>query len=199
MLILGQFPTTALHKRLAIIFLWEEFYQRDPIPIFNSLFKSVCIFGEQWGAHSYSYFPKYNRITKNFQNGLLLLVLTCWQSDDKLNVGFKKLIDECSFDLIVDSHWHVLFLTYWQTHIKWRLVMIPKLIIIILFFPVLVWSKLENELYIFLWLVQKLWDKLWETTHKKLYIKYKIIIIVQYTISEYVAFVVQHCENIYIT
>ena len=77
--------------------------QRDPIPIVNPLLKMVFVFGGRWGAHSYSYSPKYNRITNKFRNQLPLLVLTFLRCDDKLNVGFEKMIDECTFDFIVDT------------------------------------------------------------------------------------------------
>ena len=67
--------------------------------------------------------------------------------------------------------------------------------------------KFENELLIILWLPQKLWEKWREITDSKIVgkwwkwhirhtnIKHKAIIIVQYTISEDVAFVVKSHEN----
>ena len=121
-----------------LFFLWENFSQRGPIPKFNPLLKTVCVFGGKWGAHSYSDALNYNKITNNFLNQIPLLVLTCWKYDEKLNVGFENIIDVRSFALIVDSHWHVLFLTYWPTNIKWRSVMLQKSITLILFFPMLV-------------------------------------------------------------
>ena len=66
-----------------------EFTQRDPIPMFNPLLKTVCIFGGRCGAHYYSASPKYNKIKDNFWNQPPLLVMTCWQCDDKFNVVFE--------------------------------------------------------------------------------------------------------------
>ena len=68
-----QLPTTALPKRLSVIFLWAEFYQRDPIPIFNPLLKTVRICGGRWGAHSYLASPKNNKKCTTFIIGLLSL------------------------------------------------------------------------------------------------------------------------------
>ena len=107
-----QLPTPALPKRLSLSFLWEEFSQRAPIPIVNSLHKTVRVFGGQWVAHSYLDSPNYNKITNNFQNRLSLLVLTCLQCYYKLNGRFEKIIYECGLTLIVDDYLHVFFLTY---------------------------------------------------------------------------------------
>ena len=138
MLMPGHLTTTAFPKRLYLIFLWAEWSQRDPIPIVDPLLKIVCIFVVLWGAHYYFSSTKYNKITYNFQNRPPLLVMAFWQCNDKLNVGFEFVFDECSFALIVDSHRHVIFLTYWQTNSKRRLVLMPKLIIIILYFQMFV-------------------------------------------------------------
>ena len=97
-------PTPALPKRLSLIFLWAEFSRRDAIPIVYSILKTVCIFGRKWGAHSYSTSPKYNKITDKFRYRPPLLVLTCLQCDDKLNVDFEKIIDQCSFALVFGSY-----------------------------------------------------------------------------------------------
>ena len=96
-LVPGQILTPALTKSLSLIFLWADFSWRAHIPVINPLLKTVCVFGGWWVAHSYSASPQYNNITNNFLDRIPLLVLTCWQCDDKLNVGFQKMIDECSF------------------------------------------------------------------------------------------------------
>ena len=93
-------------------------FQKGSYPCSLSTPKTVFIFGGRWVAHLYSDSPEYNKIADKFQNQPPLLVLTCLKYDDKLNVGLEKIIDECSFALIVDSHWHVLFLTYWPTNRK---------------------------------------------------------------------------------
>ena len=90
--------------------------------------KVFLIFGRKWGAHFYLASPNYNKIIDNFQNRPPLLVMNCWQCEDKLYVGLEKIIYECSFALIFDNHWHMLFLTYWLTNRKWRSVLLPKLI-----------------------------------------------------------------------
>ena len=77
LLITVQLPTTELHKRLSIIFLWVKFPQRYPIHIFNPLLKTVCVFGGRWGAQYYSAPPEYNKTINNFRNWLSLLVPTC--------------------------------------------------------------------------------------------------------------------------
>ena len=162
LLIITQLPTPALPNRLSLILLLEEFSWRSPVPIVNPLLKTVCVFVGKRGAQSYSDSPNDNKIPNNFRNWLLLLVLTCCQFDEKLNVGFEQKNNECSFALIVDSNLHVFFLTYWPTHIKWRLVMIPKSIINIMFFPMLVLIKIGICSLYFPWLIRKLWEKWWE-------------------------------------
>ena len=141
MLIPGQLPTPELPKRISLIFPWAGFSQRSPIPIFNPLLKT--------GAHSYSASPKYNQIPNSFRNRFPLLVLTCWQCEDKLNVSFEKIIDECSFTLIFDSCWHVLFLTYSPKNIKLMSIMLPKSVILILFFTNLVLIKI-GQCYLYM-------------------------------------------------
>ena len=71
----GRYPPFT--DRLSIIFLWEGFSQRAPIPIVNPLLKTVCIFGGIWGAHYYSASPKNNNKTDNFRNRPPILVLNC--------------------------------------------------------------------------------------------------------------------------
>ena len=153
----GQLPTPDIPKRTSLIFLWSELSQRAPIHIANPLLKTVCVFGSIWVTQSYSVLPKYKKITNKFINVLPLLVRTCWKYDENLNVGFQEIIDECSFDLIVDSHCHVFFPTHWTTHIKWGSVILTKLIIIILLFPYWFWSKLDYVHDIFICLNRKLW------------------------------------------
>ena len=58
---------------------------------------------------------------------------------------FKNIIDKCSFDLIVDRHWHELFFTYWPTNSNWRLFLLPQLIIILFYFPMLVYIKIGKQ------------------------------------------------------
>ena len=160
LIIPGQLPTTVLPNMLSLILPWADFSRRDPIPTINPLLKTFCVFGGRWGAHSYSDLIWYNRINNKFRNRIPLLVLNFWQCDDKLNVGFERIIDESSFTFIVDSHWYVLFLTYWPTNIKWRSVMIQESIILIFFFPnASLEQNLENKTYIFLGLIRKLWEK----------------------------------------
>ena len=72
----GQLPTPTLPKRSSIIFLWEEFSQRAPIPIFNPLLNTVRVFVGIWGAHSFQSSPKH--------------------------IG--RIIDECIFTFIVDRY-----------------------------------------------------------------------------------------------
>ena len=50
---LGHLTTPDIPKRLSLIFLWVELFQRDPIPIVDSLLKPDCIFGGRWDAHFY--------------------------------------------------------------------------------------------------------------------------------------------------
>ena len=47
----GQLTTPALPKRISVIFLWTEFFQRYHIPIFNPLLKKFVFF-EGDGAHT---------------------------------------------------------------------------------------------------------------------------------------------------
>ena len=81
-------------------------------PYSQSTPKNGFYFWSLMGAHYYFYSLKYNNITNNFLNRPLLLVLTCLQFGDTFNVGFEKIINECSFSFIIDSHLHVLFITY---------------------------------------------------------------------------------------
>ena len=78
-----------LPKRISLILLWAEFPQRDPIQIVNPLPNTVYIFGRQWGAQSYLASLKNNKELDNFRNWPPILVLTCWQYDEKLIV-FRK-------------------------------------------------------------------------------------------------------------
>ena len=178
------------------------------MPIVDPLLKIVCIFVFWWGAHYYPALTNYNKITNNFRNRIPLLVLNFWQCDDKLNFGFEEIIDECSFSLIFDIQWHMLFLTYWSTNIKWSSVMLPNSIILIFFFPVLVWIEIVKlTLYNSLTaskIVREMtrddWFKNCEKNDEKwhiryIQIKYKIIIIVQYKKSEDVVSVVQYNKN----
>ena len=119
-------------------------FGRSPIPIVNPLLKTVFVFGVQWGAQSYSDLPNYNTIKNNFRHCIPLLVMTCWKCGGKLNVGFERIIYGCSFDLIVDSHWCVLFIICWPKHINWILVMLPNSIILILFFLMLFLIKIRH-------------------------------------------------------
>ena len=68
----GQLTTTALPKRLYLIFIWQEFSQRDPIPIFNPFLNIAFIIGERWVKQSYLASLK-NTETDYFRNGLLSL------------------------------------------------------------------------------------------------------------------------------
>ena len=61
LLTLGHLTTPALPKRISIIFLWEEFSQRDTIHIVNPLLNTVRSFGGRCGTHSYSDSPKIKR------------------------------------------------------------------------------------------------------------------------------------------
>ena len=83
----GHLPTTALPKRLSLIFLWTEFPRRDPIPIVNPLLYTVCIFEGWWSAHSYLFFSV--RLHDWFRNRPPLLMLNYWQRDDKLKVFWE--------------------------------------------------------------------------------------------------------------
>ena len=69
----GQLPTTALTKRVSIIFLWAEFSRRAPIPMFNPILNIFCIFRGRWDAYSYSASPKNNKRIDCFRNGILSL------------------------------------------------------------------------------------------------------------------------------
>ena len=81
---LGHLTTLALPKRLYIIFIWAELSQRDPITIVNTLQYTVCIC---WRAKGCTLLCGFTLILNNwFQNRPRLLVLTCWQRDDKLEV-----------------------------------------------------------------------------------------------------------------
>ena len=122
LLTLGKLPTSALPKRLHLIFLWEEFPRRVPIPIVNILLDTVCIFVWIWIAHSYLDLPKNNKEKDFFRNRLLSLfwlvynMMKTWKFFGRINY-------ECSLTYIVDRYWHVFFLTWWPTNIKWRMVM----------------------------------------------------------------------------
>ena len=120
-----------------------ELSRMAPIPIVNTLLKTLCDFGGKWREHSYLDSPKYNEKTNNILNRLPLLVLTCWQCDDIWNVGSKMfflsvvllwlliVIDMCYF-LPIDQ----------EISNEGRLCYKISLLI-----PC---SKLENALYIFL-------------------------------------------------
>ena len=56
-------------------------------------------------------------------------------------------------------------------------------------------QSLENEIYIIIWLLQKLWEKWREVTDSKIVRKMMINDIWEHTATEYVAFVVQYNEN----
>ena len=128
----------------------------------------MFIFLEVNGVHTLIHINQmYNKITNNFRNWLPLLVLTCWQCDDKLNVGFI-FFDECIFALIVDSHWHVLFLNLLSNKYKIKVGYAVKVNYSYLVLSNDVFDqKLDNVLYILLWLIRKLWEKWWEMTHKE--------------------------------
>ena len=109
----GQLPTPALPKRHSLIFLWEEFSQRDPTPIVNPLLNKIFIVGGKWGTHSYSTPPKNNRGTDSFWNRLLSL---CWFVDNVMKIWqfFGKINDEYIWTCIVYRNWNVFYLTRWQ-------------------------------------------------------------------------------------
>ena len=86
---LGKMTNPVLPKRISLILLWAEFPQIDPIQIVNPLPNTVYIFGRQWGAQSYLASLKNNKELDNFRNWPPILVLTCWQYDEKLIV-FRK-------------------------------------------------------------------------------------------------------------
>ena len=108
------------------------------------------------GVHSYSDSPKYNKITENFCNRPPLLLLNFWQCDEKLNVVIEILktsvvliwllidIDMCFF-LFIDQQIANKVWFYFQS---W----------LFLFCIFQLWcrSKLEVELYIIFWLLQKI-------------------------------------------
>ena len=133
-----QLPTPVLTKRLSLIFLWAEFSWRAPIPIVKPLLKMVCGFGGLWGAHSYSASQKYNKIPNNFWDQLSLLVINCWQCDDKLNFGLKKrLMNEVLLWLLmVIDMCYLLPIEQWIK--KLSSFLLPKLIILILSVPMIV-------------------------------------------------------------
>ena len=84
----GHLPTPALPKRISLIFLLEEFYQRAPIPIVNTLQYKVCIC---WRTMGCTLLFGFAAILHNlFQNWPVLLVLTCWQRDEKLEVFWEN-------------------------------------------------------------------------------------------------------------
>ena len=126
----------------------------------------------------------------------------------KIECCFWNIIDKCNFSLIVDRNWCVLFLTYWPTNRKGRLVLLPKSTICILYFLMLVRIKTgkwalynsstasencdrnkKSSSIIYLWKNDNKWQI------RNIHIKYKIIIIIQYTISWDVDFVLQSHEN----
>ena len=124
---------------------------RSHITKVDPLLKNVCFLGGRWGVHSYLASPKYNKKTDNFWNWPPLLVLTCWKFDNKLNIVFWNIIDECSFALIVDRHWHVLFLTYWPKNSKWRSGWFCwQSRLLLLFFQCWCRLKSQNEIYDYL-------------------------------------------------
>ena len=118
----GHLPTPALPQRLSLIFLWAEFSQRAPIPIFNPLQDTVYIVRGIWSAHSYLALPKNNKGTYWFWNKLISLcwlvqnVMTNWKCFGIINYG-------CSWTSIVDRHLHVFFITWRPTNSKWRVVL----------------------------------------------------------------------------
>ena len=70
-------PTPALTKRLSLIFLWEEFSRRAPIPIVNPLQYTVCICWSEMGCTlSFGFAAVLHYLSQNRPS---LLVLTCWQ------------------------------------------------------------------------------------------------------------------------
>ena len=120
----GHLPTPALTKRISLIFLWVELYRMDPTPIVNPLQYTVCIFWKEMGCTLLFGFAVI--LHSWFQNRPPLLVLTCWQCDDKLNV-FGRIINECSLTLIVYRYWHVFFITWWPTNRKWGVILLTEI------------------------------------------------------------------------
>ena len=80
----GHLPTPALPKRLSLIFLWAELSRNAPIPIVKPLQYTVCIC---WRGMGFTLLFGFTVILHNlFQNQTSLLVITCWQCDEKLEV-----------------------------------------------------------------------------------------------------------------
>ena len=83
----GHLPTTTLPRRISLIFLWAEFYRSAPLPIVNPIQYTVCICWREMGCTLLFGFAV---ILHNlFQNRPPLLVLTCWQCDEKLEVFWE--------------------------------------------------------------------------------------------------------------
>ena len=76
--------TPTLPNILYLIFLRAGFFLRDPIPIFNSLVYTVCICWREMGfTLLFGFAVILHYLYKNWPP---LLVLTCWQRDEKLEV-----------------------------------------------------------------------------------------------------------------
>ena len=84
---LVHLATTALPKRLSLIFLWAGFSRRYPIPIVDPLIYTVCIFCRSMGCTLLFGFSV--RLRYWFKNRPPLLVLTCWQCDENLEVFWE--------------------------------------------------------------------------------------------------------------
>ena len=83
----GQLPSTALPKRISLIFICTELYWRAPIPVFNTLQYTVYICWREMGCTLLFCFAA---VLHNwFQNLLSILVMNYWQRDDKLGVFWE--------------------------------------------------------------------------------------------------------------
>ena len=103
-----KLPTPVLLKRISLIFLWEDFSQRDTIPIVNALLYKFYIFVVWWCAHSYLALLKNNKETDCFRNRLLYFcllvhnVMTNWKKIKEqimsiFHIWFLIYIDMCFF------------------------------------------------------------------------------------------------------
>ena len=83
----GHITTPALPRRLYLILLWAELSQRALIPIVNPLQYTVSICWKEMGC---TLLFGFSVILHNlFQNRPPLLVLNCWQCDEKLEVFWE--------------------------------------------------------------------------------------------------------------
>ena len=154
-----QLPTPALYKRLSLIFLWVKFSQRASIPIVNPLLKTVCTFGGRWCAHYYSASPKYRKITYNFWNQPPLLVTIFWKYDDKFNSVFEiKLMSAVFLWLLTDIDMCYLLPIY--QHMANEGFSAAKVDYSnLLFSNAGLDQKLENKIYVILWMLQNNCDR----------------------------------------